>query len=672
MRRMFPALALVFVAALGLYWATLAPGVTGGDSAEFQFIPYILGIAHYTGYPLYTLVGKVWSFLPFGTVAYRMNLLSAVLGAIAVAATFLMCWSLTRSKLAAMAGAAALAASPLFWLWSTIAGVRSGSVMFPALMMGLALVSVTQRSAPGAIGNGVTTLTRLKRDDHWIVVLAFMSGLALAHHRSVAYLMPGLALFVLLVDWRLVLRWRTLALSTAAALLPLLTYIYLPLRARLGAPFDQTRPDTWDAFWNLVLAVSDTRDHLSIPMSEFVHRLVMAGQTSLDQFGPIVIGLAAAGTIALGLRWPRALVLSGPFLLATVVHTIFWNVGLEQLNVVYLLPVFPVVSLAAAAGIEGMARLVERAVRTFARSRETRANAVGLRLALAVRVVLVALTVGSLVLRGLDEHELATRAAFRPLDQFRLDLNGGIASQRLVLSSLPYIEPGALVLAHWEQATAFWYYEFVNGINPTVEVYYGLTDSVRVLTENSDRPEYLAYSMAVPPKKSLTMVGPLVKVQDAPSSTVAGGGKHDAMPLEGGLILATWEFFDKDGNRSGTLPGEHAVLAVELYWQASSRMERDYSVSIRLMNDKGQLTAQSDNRHPVLGLYPTSHWSAGEVVGDYYELACRTLPAGTYSLQLVAYESTAGGFHNLRVLGPDGQPLAETIVLAARVPCGER
>jgi len=73
-------------AALALYAATLAPTVLAGDGGEFQFVPYLLGVAHPTGYPLYTILGWLWShLLPVGDVAYRMNLFSAFWAALAVA-----------------------------------------------------------------------------------------------------------------------------------------------------------------------------------------------------------------------------------------------------------------------------------------------------------------------------------------------------------------------------------------------------------------------------------------------------------------------------------------------------------------------------------------------------------------------------------------------------------
>ena len=65
---------LVFLLGMGLYVRTLAPGVLEGDSGEFQVLASTLGIAHNTGYPIYLLIAKLLSWLPFQTVAYKVNL----------------------------------------------------------------------------------------------------------------------------------------------------------------------------------------------------------------------------------------------------------------------------------------------------------------------------------------------------------------------------------------------------------------------------------------------------------------------------------------------------------------------------------------------------------------------------------------------------------------------
>src|SRR5437762_5413496 len=68
----------VFAAAAALYVRTLAPSVLPGDYAEFQMCAAVLGVPHPTGYPLYVLLGKLFTLLPAGDVAYRVNLSSAV------------------------------------------------------------------------------------------------------------------------------------------------------------------------------------------------------------------------------------------------------------------------------------------------------------------------------------------------------------------------------------------------------------------------------------------------------------------------------------------------------------------------------------------------------------------------------------------------------------------
>src|SRR5258706_11086582 len=70
----------VFGIALVVYVRTLLPGPSFGDWAEMQFIPAQLGIPHPTGYPLYVLLGWLFSLVPIGSWAYPAHLLSAGAG----------------------------------------------------------------------------------------------------------------------------------------------------------------------------------------------------------------------------------------------------------------------------------------------------------------------------------------------------------------------------------------------------------------------------------------------------------------------------------------------------------------------------------------------------------------------------------------------------------------
>ena len=80
-RRDYVIALIIGLAGFALYAATAAPSVATlfDDSLEFQVVLPTLGIAHPSGYPLYTLLGKLFTLLvPFGDPAGRANLLSAL------------------------------------------------------------------------------------------------------------------------------------------------------------------------------------------------------------------------------------------------------------------------------------------------------------------------------------------------------------------------------------------------------------------------------------------------------------------------------------------------------------------------------------------------------------------------------------------------------------------
>ncbi len=73
---------LVFIFVLFIYIKALPPTVWFIDSGELASVAITLGIAHPTGYPLFTLISHLFSWLPVGTEIYRNNLLSGVFCAI--------------------------------------------------------------------------------------------------------------------------------------------------------------------------------------------------------------------------------------------------------------------------------------------------------------------------------------------------------------------------------------------------------------------------------------------------------------------------------------------------------------------------------------------------------------------------------------------------------------
>src|SRR3989344_9317103 len=121
-KNLFFNLALFFGSFL-LYLITLNHSIFPGDSTEFINVISVNGVAHPPGYPLYLILGKIFSYLPFWTLAEKINLMSAVFGAATVALCVRIIFKLTNSRLASIAGAGLLALSHPFWLYSTVAEV---------------------------------------------------------------------------------------------------------------------------------------------------------------------------------------------------------------------------------------------------------------------------------------------------------------------------------------------------------------------------------------------------------------------------------------------------------------------------------------------------------------------------------------------------------------------
>jgi hypothetical protein len=132
--------------AFWIYFRSLAPGLLSYDFAEFQYLPAKLGLPHPNGFPFYMLLGWLWSKLPIGTLAFRMNLLSALCGGAATAAFALLLEKLTGQDWLALAGSFFLAFLPAFHFYST--GAERYTLLMFLLLAGLSYPSCSFLSSP--------------------------------------------------------------------------------------------------------------------------------------------------------------------------------------------------------------------------------------------------------------------------------------------------------------------------------------------------------------------------------------------------------------------------------------------------------------------------------------------------------------------------------------------
>ena len=210
---------LVAFALFALYAATASRTVAMEDDGLFILSSYFLGIEHPPGYPLFTLIGHLFTYLPFGSVAYRVHLASALFGALTGGVAWLCARSLIAGRLPAYLAAFALGMSPVFWSQAVIAEVYTLNTFFFLVLMFMGLQS---------------------RDGRLLPWMALVFGLSLSNHYPLMLLVAP-AFVVLLWPLRRELLNRFGAL-TWLVVLGLLPYAWMVRRSWAAVPISFDGP----------------------------------------------------------------------------------------------------------------------------------------------------------------------------------------------------------------------------------------------------------------------------------------------------------------------------------------------------------------------------------------------------------------------------------------------
>jgi len=357
-RRLFAPLGL-FLASLALYACTLPRTVSFEDSAEFVTAAATLGIPHPSGYPLYVLLAHVFTWLPFGSIPWRVALFSAVCAAAAVALAFSLARRLAGrlgAKLTGLvqAGMAIVflqvAVSEIWWSQAIYAKVYPLHVLL-LLSAAWALARFSEDPARG----------------RWLLAAAFLSGLACANHLFLALAAAPFFLWAALAaDEKLrrpSKRWIYCLLALAAGLLP---YVYLPIRAAMNPPYSMDAIGSLREFMDYVLR----RRYHDLALSAWKRsglNFVLLGQLAAS-LGPLLFFLALAGAARAALSRDRLAkviligclggVFSAP--LAVLARATDWTDTSAYMARVYGLAAYVFAAILAAAGAAWLMRRSDR------------------------------------------------------------------------------------------------------------------------------------------------------------------------------------------------------------------------------------------------------------------------------------------------------------------------
>jgi 4-amino-4-deoxy-L-arabinose transferase-like glycosyltransferase len=422
---------LAFLLPLGLYAASTSPHVAYWDTAEMQTVPYILGIAHPTGFPAFVLIGWAFTHLfAIGTVAWRMGILCGI----AMAGAACLCYWLARGfgvePPVALASALLFAVGTVAWTRGTRAEVHA----FVAFFAALALMSSVRWYRTG--------------DRRSLVWLGVAIGLGIATHLVIGLLLPGVAL--LLLGRRRELTPARLALPVAIVAASLALYLYLPLRSayvtahhldptsRLGVPagrpyWDYAHPSSL-AGLRRELAGSDFNVGQGLAGIVSPARYVKTGtlftDSARDEFGWIALIAALFGFALVARDEPM---LAGGLFLAVLLPVSFVVSYRAESDVErYFLPSFWLIAAMAGVGLS-------RGVAAYLRERSRLSE------------VLAAVTIAILVVQVL----VANRATFAQ----RTDDEAEKYVDRVIART----PDRSIVIANWAYATPLAYAAYVQG-----------------------------------------------------------------------------------------------------------------------------------------------------------------------------------------------------------------
>jgi len=351
---MLPGMGLLLGFPLLIYSLTIAPSVTFIDSGELISVSRFLGIAHPTGYPLYTLLGRLFTFFGGNRPAVAMNFMSSFFSA---AASLLLGVVVYRAlggsgkvpgglrpdrtrALVAVMGGFLFAFSRTMWQVSTETEVYSLAALFTVLLLLLSwpILSIGRRAGRGK-----------EADTLWVLPgLGYVWGLSMGNHMSAVLFFPVVVyLFYRLRVWE-GRGWRGVALFIVSFLLGFSIYLYIPIRSALDPLLNWGEPHNPDAFIRHLTAWQYRIWMFSGDFEVLIDHVEGYIQLLLSQFHPVIWLFVLPGGITLYRRRRSLAIALAILFLSDLLYSM--NYDIPDIAP-YFIPSFAVLVITVAAGV---------------------------------------------------------------------------------------------------------------------------------------------------------------------------------------------------------------------------------------------------------------------------------------------------------------------------------
>lgn len=263
-----------------VYLLTLPPTLIFGDSGDHIACGYILGLAHPSGYCLYTIITKLSSYIPISNIAMRMAFITITIASCAILFLFLLIEHILKNPYIAFSSSLIFAFSSTFWKISGYVKIYSLFVLFIVLCFYIAFI------------------WEKKKKKKYLYLLAFIYGLALSNHNLSATIFPSLFYLVFVTDKK-IFKTKTLSFLFLLVLLGFSVYLYLPIRALARPEIDWGFPITLKAFIDYITIAMAREKMFKAGFFETFGYLKEHLFVLMRQFTPFLLILVIPGAIRL-------------------------------------------------------------------------------------------------------------------------------------------------------------------------------------------------------------------------------------------------------------------------------------------------------------------------------------------------------------------------------------
>ncbi len=363
---------VVSICVFVVYLNTLAPSVNFIDCGELATVAATLGIAHPTGYPLFTLVGWLFSHLPIGaSVIYKLNLMSAVLCAVGIFFYYrfivLVLEDLVDRKfknisqpkqdfykfrlayLPAVVASLVLAFSQTFWSQAVSIEVYSLHILFLSTILYYFFKAIRHY---------------FNASKAWFV-FALLVGMSFTNHMTTILLAPALLYMFFSTNGFNKYSWRFIIILAVPLVVGLSFYFYLPIRASSSPTLNWGNPVDWEKiFWHISgkqyrVWIFSSTDSAVKQFNYFVGNL-------LNEFNFLFLLLALVGLWSLFRQHMRFFIFSILLFVVCVGYSI--NYDIHDIDSYFLLAYF-VIAIWIAVGLNTLLiKVVEKSFYKYAAS----------------------------------------------------------------------------------------------------------------------------------------------------------------------------------------------------------------------------------------------------------------------------------------------------------------